>query len=63
MLITYHIKQVYGIDTNYITDPTIALIVQSLTKKITVSISDLNALAKLGHEIERVPYEPKTFTA
>lgn len=59
MKISYYIKQVYGEDTNYIADPVIALIIQTLTKKKTVSLNDLNALAQLGHEIERVPYNPE----
>ena len=56
--ITYYIKQVYGVDTLYISDAAVALQISRLTGKKTINHDDLNALATLGHEVERVPYPP-----
>ena len=58
MVIPYYIKQVYGVDTFYIQDPSIAQTIRSLTGKKTINIHDINALTKLGHDLQLVPYTP-----
>lgn len=54
MKITYYTRSVYGSPRNYLTDPVVARMVQSLTGQTTVSDSHLSALSGLGHELEQV---------
>lgn len=55
MQINYHIEKAYGTDRKYITDDEKAQAVQQLTGNKTINKQDINALEKLGHEVNHVP--------
>ena len=54
MKIEYYKKNVYGVENIYIHGAA-AKLVATLTRKITVNMSDLKALSDLGHEVSHKP--------
>lgn len=53
--IEFYRKDIYGKENLYIADPKKAQLVQMISRRKTIDMSDLKALVGLGFRIEEVP--------
>jgi hypothetical protein len=54
MKINYYIKNVYGLERIYISDPDVAIAIQKLTNQKTIDSRHIEALENLGFTFEQV---------